>query len=120
MTETANELVLKCTVIARDGADFPTVWEAVLKRHALVVGPPIQTFDDEERLQLEIRLVNGQRLVYKSDSNEYCQLVPRCCVDRLRPPGKADVTRTCRHFRFFNAIDPSQTWRASCVHRLHG
>ena len=74
MTETANELVLKCTVIARNGADFPIVWEAVLKRHALVVGPPIQTFDDEERLQLEIRLVNGQRLVYKSDSNEYSVL----------------------------------------------
>jgi hypothetical protein len=27
MTETANDLVLKCTAIARTGADFPTIWE---------------------------------------------------------------------------------------------
>ena len=75
MAETANDLVLKCTAIARDGADFPTVWDAVLKRHALVVGLPVQTFDDEERPQLEIRLVTGQRLVYKSDCNEYAVLL---------------------------------------------
>jgi hypothetical protein len=52
VAETANDLVLKCTAIARDGAAFPTVWEAVLKTNALVVGPPVQTFDDEERPQL--------------------------------------------------------------------
>ena len=75
MADTANDLVLKCAAIARDGADFPTVWEAVWKSHALVVGPPIQTFDDEERPQLELRLVTGQRLVYKSDSNEYAVLL---------------------------------------------
>ena len=68
---TANDLVLKCNAVARDGAEFPTVWDAVLKGHALVVGPPIQTFDDEERPQLETRLINGQRLVYNSESNEY-------------------------------------------------
>jgi hypothetical protein len=71
VAETANDLVLKCTAAARDGADFPTVWDAVLKGHALVVGPPIQTLDDEERPQLEIRLINGQRLFYNSVSNEY-------------------------------------------------
>ena len=76
MAETANDLVLKCTAIARDGSDFPTIWDAVLKRHALVVGPPIQTFDDEERPQLKIRLVTGQCLVYKADSNEYAVLLP--------------------------------------------
>ena len=69
--KTANDLVLKCAAVARDGADFPTVWDAVLKGHALVVGPPIQTLDDEERPQLEIRLINGQRLIYNSVSNEY-------------------------------------------------
>jgi hypothetical protein len=75
VAETANDLVLKCTAIARDGSDFPTIWDAVLKRHALVVGLPIQTFDDEERPQLEIQLVTGQRLVYKPDSNEYAVLL---------------------------------------------
>jgi hypothetical protein len=78
VAETANDLVLKCTATARDGANFPTVWETVLKRHPLVVGPPNQTFDfdDEERPQLEITLVNGQRLVYKSASNEYAVSLP--------------------------------------------
>jgi hypothetical protein len=71
LAETANQLVLKCTAIARDGANFPTIWETVLKKHALVVGQPIQTLDDDERPQLEVRLVNGQRLIYKSDTNEY-------------------------------------------------
>jgi hypothetical protein len=75
VAETANDLVHKRTAIARDGADFPTVWEAVLKRHPLVVGPPIQTFDDKERPQLEIRLINGQRIVYNSDSSEYVVLL---------------------------------------------
>jgi hypothetical protein len=81
VAESANDLVLKCTAIARDGSDFPTVWEAVLKKNALVVGPPVQTFDDEERPQLEIRLINGQRLIYKSDSNEYSVSLP----PRYRP-----------------------------------
>jgi hypothetical protein len=31
MAETANDLVLKCTGMARTGADFPSVWDAVLK-----------------------------------------------------------------------------------------
>lgn len=74
VAETANNLVLRCAAIARDGADFPTVWDAVLKGHALVVGPPIQTLDDENRPQLEVRLINGQRLAYNSSSNEYSVL----------------------------------------------
>jgi hypothetical protein len=75
MTETANSLMLKCTVLAETGADFPTVWETVLKGHALVVGPPVQIFDDQMRPQLEIGLMNGQRLIY-SASNEYFVLGP--------------------------------------------
>ena len=71
MPDTANDLVLKCTTMARAGADFPTVWDTVLKGHALVAGQPIQGFDDEERPQLEIQLINGQRLVYNSASKQY-------------------------------------------------
>jgi hypothetical protein len=57
--------------MARAGSDFPTVWDTVLKGHALVAGQPIQGFDDEERPQLEIQLINGQRLVYNSASKQY-------------------------------------------------
>jgi hypothetical protein len=56
---------------ARTGADFPSVWDAVLKGHALVAGSPVQILDDEERPRLEIPLINGQRLVYNSAPNEY-------------------------------------------------
>jgi len=70
MAETANDVVLKCTAMARTGADFPTVRDAVLKGHALVAGLPVQILDDEERPQLEIPLINGQRLVYNSAPNE--------------------------------------------------
>jgi hypothetical protein len=78
MAETANDLVLKCTAMVRTGADFPTVWDAALKGHALVAGQPVQIFDDEERPQLEIPLINGQRLVYNSASNEYFVLGAPC------------------------------------------
>ena len=71
VTETTNDLLLKCIAIARTGADFPTVWDTVLKGHALVAGPPTQIFDDETGPQLEIKLINGQRLIYNSASNEY-------------------------------------------------
>ena len=54
MAGTANDLVLKCTAMARTGADFPTGWDAVLKGHALVAGPPVQILDDEGHPQLEI------------------------------------------------------------------
>jgi hypothetical protein len=74
MAETANDLVLKCTAMARTGADFPTVWDAALKGHALIGGLPVQILNDEERPQLEIPLINGQRLAYNSASNEYLVL----------------------------------------------
>jgi hypothetical protein len=74
VVQTANDLVLKCTAAAKDGADFPTVWDLVLRGHPLVAGPPIQTFADGVGPQLEIRLINGQRLVYDSTSSQYSVL----------------------------------------------
>ena len=71
VVETANDLVIKCTAAARGGADFPAVWDSVLRAHPLVVGPPIQAFTDDDVPQLEIRLINGQRLVYNSTSDQY-------------------------------------------------
>jgi hypothetical protein len=71
VVETANDLVIKCTAAARGGADFPAVWNSVLKGSPLVAGPPIQTFTDDLRSQLQIRLINDQRLVYDTTSNQY-------------------------------------------------
>jgi hypothetical protein len=81
MPDTANDLVLKCTTMARAGADFPSVWDSVLKGHAIVAGSPVQSFDDEEGPQLEIQLINGLRLVYTSASNAYSVLL----APRRRP-----------------------------------
>ena len=63
MVDTANDLEIKCAAAARGAADFPAVWDSVLKGHPLVASPPVQTFTDDLRPQLEIRLINGQRLV---------------------------------------------------------
>jgi hypothetical protein len=51
-------------------ADFPTVWEAILRRHRLVSGPPVQAIRDG-RPRLEIRLMTGQSIVFDSSSGEY-------------------------------------------------
>jgi hypothetical protein len=69
--DTANDLVLKCNTLAHHGANFAIVWEAVLKGHVLVIGLPLQIMDDEQRPQLQIRLINSQSLVYNSEANEY-------------------------------------------------
>jgi hypothetical protein len=71
VVETATDLAIKCTATARSGADFPAVWDSVLKGHPLVASPPVRTFTDDLRSQLEIRLINGQRLVYDLTSNQY-------------------------------------------------
>ena len=68
MVETANDLLIRCTAAARGGADFQVVWSSVLQDHRLVA---VETFTDDERPQLEVRLINGQRLIYDVASNQY-------------------------------------------------
>jgi hypothetical protein len=35
------------------------------------VSAPVETFTDDERPQLEVRLINGQRLTYDPASSQY-------------------------------------------------
>ncbi len=70
MHPTADRLAEQCTQAARDGADFPTIWETLLRRNELVVGPPVQSFEDE-RPHLDVRLSNGLCLRYSSGSNDF-------------------------------------------------
>jgi hypothetical protein len=60
----------KCTAAAQNGADFPTVWNTLLKPHPLVIGRPKQSLQDG-RAQLEISLITGQRLIFDSTSGQY-------------------------------------------------
>jgi len=71
VAETANDLLVRCTAAARGGADFEAVWDSILRGHPLVVSAPVETFTDDERPQLEVRLINGQRLIYDPASNQY-------------------------------------------------
>jgi hypothetical protein len=45
------------------GADFPALWNAVLKHSRLVVGKPVQVHENG-RPTLKIRLVTNQQLVF--------------------------------------------------------
>lgn len=64
------DLVERCIAARRGGADFPTVWETILRRHPLVSGIPTQAINDG-RMQLEIYLITGQRLIHDSETRGY-------------------------------------------------
>jgi hypothetical protein len=65
VADAARDLLNACHAARRNGADFPTIWRNVLKDHVLVVGPPIQG-GDVESPALEVRLLTGQSLVFRS------------------------------------------------------
>jgi hypothetical protein len=62
-----NKLAQICTDTLRNGVDFPTLWETVLKAHPLVAGNPIQRLVGTRPL-LEIPLVMGRRLLIDSEA----------------------------------------------------
>lgn len=69
----ADELIANCVTATREGADFPTVWQTLLRRHSLVVGPPIQGIVSG-RVCLKIPLISSQWLVYDSTSKQFSLL----------------------------------------------
>lgn len=71
--ETSEELLRLCADAMRKGADFPTVWQDVLRGHRLVLGVPEQAMKDG-RAQLHVRLMTGQRLVFDSTSKTFLLL----------------------------------------------
>jgi hypothetical protein len=58
----AINLLNECTAAKKAGADFPTIWQTILKPHPLVMGPPVQRLEGSEAV-LEVSLINGQRIV---------------------------------------------------------
>ena len=66
----SSGLLQRCTDAARNGADFPTIWETILRRHRFVIGPPEQVMDGD-RTQLRIRLTTGQSLVFDSATKSF-------------------------------------------------
>jgi hypothetical protein len=68
--ESTGELLRRCVALSRAGADFPAVWQSVLKGHRLVAGIPVQSMS-AGRSRLEIPLLTHQRVVYDPDGREY-------------------------------------------------
>jgi len=66
----ARDLAVMCTELMRKGNDFPTVWATVLKGNALVDGIP-QSKHERTRPLLEIRLINGERLVFDGEAKKF-------------------------------------------------
>ena len=73
VNETADQLVRRCVAVMDEGADFPTLWDTVLRRHSLVVGPPIQRIEGG-RAWLRIPLVTNQWFVFESASKTFSPL----------------------------------------------
>ena len=69
---TAEDLVRQCMEAIR-GSDFPTVWHSVLRQHRLVVGPPVQSLNGD-RVELHVRLITGERLVFDSTAQTFSLL----------------------------------------------
>jgi len=58
-----DQLLNMCIAAQQKGADFPTIWNNVLKRSGLVRGPPVQLVH-EGRGMLEVKLITGQVIVF--------------------------------------------------------
>jgi hypothetical protein len=67
-------LVGSCIAARNGGADVPTVWATVSRSHSLVNGIRSQAINDG-RIQLEIHLITGHRLIHDSEALGY-SLVP--------------------------------------------
>jgi len=65
---TTAELLAHCEAVRSAGADFPTLWNEVLKSHPLVIGPPVQAIRGG-RVRLEVRLIDGRSLAFDSESS---------------------------------------------------
>ncbi len=68
--ERSRDLARLCTELVRNGNDFPTVWNTLLKGDALVHGLPRQRHDGSRSL-LDISLVTGERLVFDGDAKNF-------------------------------------------------
>jgi len=68
--DTSDGLIKECSDAVRNGFSFPDIWERILKKHRLVAGAPVQTFEDEF-VHLDVRLNNGYWLRYHAASNDF-------------------------------------------------
>ena len=63
LPDAVAQLAERCNAARLAGANFPTVWNTILKKNRLVLGIPIQALQDGKPV-LKIRLTNKQHLVH--------------------------------------------------------
>jgi hypothetical protein len=63
LLDAVDHLVERCIAARFDGADFPTVWNTILKKSRLIAGTPVQALRDGEPV-LTVRLTTNQHIVY--------------------------------------------------------
>jgi hypothetical protein len=80
------DLVERCIAARNGGADFPTVWQTVLRLDPLVLGVPMQMISDGN-LRLEIRLFPGQ----VSSSIRSPKVIARALSTTLNPFGPQQI-----------------------------
>ena len=61
--DTVRDLLRRCSAEKQSGADFPSIWNSLLKRHPLVFSAPVQVLEGGEA-KLAVPLITGQKLVY--------------------------------------------------------
>jgi hypothetical protein len=69
MPRLSDDLLRQCRAAIQE-SDFPTVWETLLRRHRLVVGPPVQYLNGE-KAELHVRLMTGEQLVFDSAAKTF-------------------------------------------------
>jgi hypothetical protein len=62
LEDAAARLKERCAAAKSSGADFPTIWNTILKRNRLVASSPIQAIENGEPV-LKVRLANNQELI---------------------------------------------------------
>ena len=62
-------LIEQCRAARAAGADFPTLWNEVLKSHPLVIGPPLNTVRDG-RIRREVHLITGCAIAFDTETGE--------------------------------------------------
>jgi hypothetical protein len=72
MPRSSEDLLRQC-MDAIQGSDFPTVWDSLLRRHRLVVGPPVQ-YMNGGKAELHVRLLTGEELVFDSTARTFSVL----------------------------------------------
>jgi len=67
---TADELLRACMAAAGRGADFPAIWQSVLKGHHFVAGLPVQDFRAGAPV-LQVPLLSGESIIVGPGPSDY-------------------------------------------------